>query len=157
MVDLVWPERPPRPTNKVFPLDVKYSGKSHVEKIEELRKELKTGNHKAMVVTMLDEVAWLLNLRGSDIDYNPVFFAYVIVTDDKAVLFVNPSQVDDSVRHSLGDFVQILPYDSFFPYLKGLATEVQFTKEAVSNNERRENSFLIMRIHRVFFSVTSQV
>lgn len=92
-----------------------------------------------MVVTMLDEVAWLLNLRGSDIDYNPVFFAYVIVTDDKAVLFVNPAQVDDSVRHSLGDFVQILSYDAFFPYLKGLAAEVQFTKEAVSLVEKQGN------------------
>lgn len=111
-----------------------------------------------MVVTMLDEVAWLLNLRGSDIDYNPVFFAYVIVTDDKAVLFVNPAQVDDSVRHSLGDFVQILPYDSFFPYLQGLAAEVQFTKEAVSivQGKRRE-SLLTARVQRVSFSVTSQV
>jgi len=129
LVDAVWPNRPPRPANKVFPLEVKYAGRSHQEKIEELRKELKDKNYKAVVVSMLDEVAWLLNLRGSDIDFNPVFFAYVIVTEGSAILFVNPSQVDDTVRKALGGAVEIQSYESFFPYLKGLGVELGFTKE----------------------------
>ena len=83
-----------------------------------------------MVVNMLDEVAWLFNLRGSDIDFNPVFFAYAVVTQDKAILFVNPEQVDDGVRKHLGDAVEIRPYDNFFQYLSGLGAELELSKKA---------------------------
>lgn len=130
LVDSVWADRPPRPTNKVFPLDVRYAGESHVEKIARLRAGLKEKNQRAMVVNMLDEVAWLFNLRGSDIDFNPVFFAYAIVTLDKTLLFVNPQQVDDTVHTHLGEEVEFHPYDYFFTYLKELGAEVGLHKEA---------------------------
>ena len=72
LVDIVWAEeRPARPSNKVFPLDAKYAGESAQDKIGRLRAELTKQKAHAMVITMLDEVAWLFNLRGSDIDYNP--------------------------------------------------------------------------------------
>lgn len=103
---------------------------------------------------MLDEVAWLFNLRGSDIDFNPgarlsrlqdqprlrldfltqmmiVFFAYAVITMDKALLFVNLSQVNDSVRAHLGTAVEIQSYDSFFSYLKELGAEVGLFEESV--------------------------
>ena len=72
LVDIIWSqERPERPKNKIFPLETKYSGESSQEKIRRLREELTEKGVKAMVVTMLDEVAWLFNLRGTDIDFNP--------------------------------------------------------------------------------------
>ena len=72
LVDIVWSqERPERPKSKIFPLETKYSGESSQEKIHRLREELTGKEVKAMVVTMLDEVAWLFNLRGADIDFNP--------------------------------------------------------------------------------------
>jgi Xaa-Pro aminopeptidase len=149
LVDQVWEDRPKRPANEVFPLDVKYSGKTypisfrssllkrstlgepHTEKIKRLREELKSKNFKAMVVNMLDEVAWLFNLRGSDIDFNPVFFAYAVVTQDKALLFVNPSQVSDAIRKHLGEGIEIRAYDDFFQYLSGLGAELELSKKAV--------------------------
>lgn len=70
-VDAIWDKRPPRPANKVFHLDEKYSGQSHSDKVTKIREELRKQKAKALVVTMLDEVAWLFNLRGSDIDFNP--------------------------------------------------------------------------------------
>lgn len=71
-MDTVWgEERPQRPANRVFHLDEKYSGQSHLEKVAKIREELEKKKQKAIVVTMLDEVAWLFNLRGSDIDFNP--------------------------------------------------------------------------------------
>ena len=92
---------------------------------------------------MLDEVAWLFNLRGSDIDYNPgtcylryspfwqsgthihvrssaVFFAYSVITKDTAVLFIESKQLDEDARKYLGDAVEIRPYEDIFDYLKGL-------------------------------------
>lgn len=124
LVDLVWTDRPARPASKVFPLDTKYSGEHHLEKIGRLRQELKKNGYKLMVVNMLDEVAWLFNLRGADIDYNPVFFAYAIVTLDKVDLFINPAQVDDVVREHLGPEIEIHPYDHFFTHLRGLGAEL---------------------------------
>lgn len=106
-------------------------GEPHTEKIKRLQEELKSKNYKAMVVNMLDEVAWLFNLRGSDIDFNPVFFAYAIVTQEKATLFVNPAQINETVRKHLGEDINIQAYDGFFDYLRGLGAELELTKKSV--------------------------
>ncbi|KAJ6600013.1 putative Xaa-Pro aminopeptidase P [Mycena vulgaris] len=125
-IDSVWAEdRPARPKSQVFSLDVKYSGESHLDKIKRLRDEISKKEAKAMVVTMLDEVAWLFNLRGADIAYNPVFFAYATITMDKATLFIDPDQLDDAARHNLGGDVTIQGYTTFFDNLKDLAKELR--------------------------------
>ncbi|KAI0747142.1 Creatinase/aminopeptidase [Daedaleopsis nitida] len=128
LVDLVWPDRPSRPTNRVFPLNVQYSGQSHAEKLKTVRDELQKKDVTSMVINMLDEVAWLFNLRGSDIDFNPVFFAYGLIHEDKTLLFVNEAQLDDSVRTHLGDAVEVHPYDTFFTYLDRLGADLTAKK-----------------------------
>ena len=85
-----------------------------------------------MVIAMLDEVAWLFNLRGSDIAYNPVFFAYAVVTAETATLFVNSAQVNNTVREHLSSEVEIKPYSQFFSYLSGIGAELSLSKEAAS-------------------------
>ncbi|CAK5272064.1 unnamed protein product [Mycena citricolor] len=124
-VDTVWAgDRPSRPKSQIHVLDVKYSGESHISKLARLRAELATKSATAMVVTMLDEVAWLFNLRGTDIAFNPVFFAYAVVTTDKAVLFVNNDQLNEDVKNSLGSEVEVKDYDEIWSYLKGLGDKV---------------------------------
>ena len=102
----------------------------------------------ATVANALDDVAWLFNLRGSDIEYNPglylsppygipltpysVFFAYAVVTADSAILFVHDSQIDDAVREHLGPSVEIQSYESFFSYLKELSSGLESTSKPVS-------------------------
>lgn len=72
LVDKVWgKERPARPSNPVFPLEEKYSGKSIKDKIARLREQIHEKKATATVITQLDEVAWTFNLRGSDIPFNP--------------------------------------------------------------------------------------
>ncbi|KAF7313869.1 RNA helicase [Mycena chlorophos] len=130
-VDSVWAEhRPARPKSRVAALDVKFSGESHLSKLARLREEMSKRDPKAhaMAITMLDEVAWLFNLRGADIAYNPVFFAYAIVTLDKATLFVNPGQLDEETRKVLGGEVEIKDYDAFFGALKDLGGAVDGSK-----------------------------
>jgi Xaa-Pro aminopeptidase len=125
-VDLVWGSaQPERPKNPVFALDVKYAGKGHTDKLGNVRQELEKQKARALVVTMLDEVAWLFNLRGSDIEFNPVFFAYAVVSADNVHLFVDPIQVSQDVRAQLGQEVQLRPYDEFIPYLKELGAGLQ--------------------------------
>ncbi|OAX39695.1 Creatinase/aminopeptidase [Rhizopogon vinicolor AM-OR11-026] len=129
-VDIVWgKDRPIRPRNKVFPLDVKYAGETFQSKLGRLREEIQKKNAVASVVTLLDEVAWLFNLRGTDIDFNPVFFAYAVVTPTEALLFVNDVQVQDDVKALLGSDVQIRPYESFLSFLKQLTTSLGASNE----------------------------
>ncbi|KAF8555473.1 Creatinase/aminopeptidase [Imleria badia] len=120
-VDIVWgSQRPPRPQNPVFALDVKFSGETLSSKIDRVRQELVKKNAVALAVTVLDEVAWLFNLRGTDVEFNPVFFAYAVVTQHSAVLFINKTQLSDAVITDLGQHVEIKPYEAFLPYLKDL-------------------------------------
>ena len=126
LVDLVWGSaRPARPKNLVFTLDVKYAGQNYADKLARVREELEKQKARALVVTMLDEVAWLFNLRGADIEFNPVFFGYAIVATDSATLFLDPAQVTQDVRLHLGQDVQLRPYDAFIPHLKGLGADLQ--------------------------------
>jgi Xaa-Pro aminopeptidase len=131
-------------------LEIKYSGVSSQDKVCRIREELTKKKVKAVVVNMLDEVAWLFNLRGGDIDFNPgehrgfkrkdtvttlpllVFFAYTVITHDSITLFVDPAQIDDVVRNHLGPEVDIQPYDSFFQFLEGLGDKLGLKKDAVS-------------------------
>ncbi|KIK04842.1 hypothetical protein K443DRAFT_675621 [Laccaria amethystina LaAM-08-1] len=130
LVDVVWGEdRPSRPKNPVFHLDEKYSGQSQVDKIAKLREEIKKKKAEAIVVTMLDEVAWLFNLRGSDIDYNPVFFAYAVVTMDEVILFIDSAQLDDTARQNL-DHVYTKPYYYIFEHLNGISRNLELGRES---------------------------
>ena len=86
LVDAVWGSgRPARPSEPVLPLDIAFTGRRWQEKVEEVRGEMRVKGASLLVLTALDDVAWLLNLRGADIEYNPVFFAYAIVTLEKTV------------------------------------------------------------------------
>ncbi|KAK5942159.1 hypothetical protein PMZ80_006114 [Knufia obscura] len=114
LVDKIWKDRPARPTEKVIVLSDEYAGKDFKEKLTELRKELDKKKTAGMVISMLDEVAWLFNVRGSDIPYNPVFFSYAAVTHDSATLYVESSKLDDKVYEHLHGAVQIKPYDALF-------------------------------------------
>ncbi|KAG1815096.1 peptidase M24, structural domain-containing protein [Suillus subaureus] len=129
-VDIVWgKDRPPCPHNSVFPLDVKYAGETFQDKLQRLREEMTKKKAVASVVTLLDEVAWLFNLRGTDIDFNPVFFAYAVVTPTKAILFMNDAQVQHSIKTFLGSDVEIRPYESFIPSLRQLAATLGANKD----------------------------
>ncbi|KZS97160.1 Creatinase/aminopeptidase, partial [Sistotremastrum niveocremeum HHB9708] len=136
LVDQVWgSSRPARTLNPIVPLDVKFSGRSTEDKLKDLRDELKKKKVTAMAVTMLDEVAWLLNLRGSDIDFNPVFFAYALVTLDSATVYLNDSQVDDTVKKHLETNFVIKAYDSVFEDLKQFGSSITQKESILIGNK----------------------
>lgn len=123
LVDTVWgKDKPARPNEKVIVLDVKYAGKKFEDKIEELRKELDKKKSAGMVISMLDETAWLFNLRGSDIPYNPVFFSYAVVTPGDVTIYVDDSKLNEEVKVHLGD-VKIRPYEAIFGDITALSAK----------------------------------
>ena len=80
LIDVIWKDRPQPPSDKAFVQPIKFCGESWPEKIKKLRQKMQKKSATSLVITALDEVAWLLNLRGNDIKFNPCFFSYVIVT-----------------------------------------------------------------------------
>ncbi|RMX53681.1 hypothetical protein pdam_00000475 [Pocillopora damicornis] len=144
LVDLVWPSRPQPQPRKLIVLDISYSGRSWQDKIIALRGFLKARSATAVVIEKLDEIAWLLNLRGFDNKYTPVFFSYVTVTKDSASLFIDNDKVTPSVKRHLKVknckgrneehlCVQLKPYDAIKEVVKTLA-ECKTAKILVSTS-----------------------
>lgn len=103
LVDLVWSQngQPEEPCSELIALGEEFSGKQWQKKIQEIQEKLKSKDVYGVVIAALDEVAWLFNLRGSDISYNPVFMSYAIVTLDGASLFIDEARLSSQVIHHL--------------------------------------------------------
>lgn len=97
LVDSVWKERPTFPSNPIFPLAFEFTGESWQDKIKRVREKMEEKRCQLKVLTALDSIAWTLNLRGSDIPFNPVFFSYLLLTRQKVFFFVDNSRYK---RHS---------------------------------------------------------
>uniref|UniRef100_A0A9J8CBL6 Xaa-Pro aminopeptidase 1 n=1 Tax=Cyprinus carpio carpio TaxID=630221 RepID=A0A9J8CBL6_CYPCA len=93
LIDAIWEDRPPRPSTKLITLGLKYAGLTWQDKVTALRGKMAERKISWFVVTALDEIAWLFNLRGSDIEYNPVFFAYAIIGISSIKLFVDSKRL----------------------------------------------------------------
>jgi len=125
LVDKVWTDKPSRPTNPLIVLGEKYTGRSYDDKVAELRAELKKRKYVGTVANMLDEVAWLFNLRGSDVPFNPVFFSFALVLLDRTIFFVDPATVTEEIRSHLGKDVEVEPLDTFYQALKKEGASLQ--------------------------------
>jgi len=102
LVDALWEDRPSPPQNVIVPLKIEFSGKSWQDKVKDVIKEMESKNSSLLLLTNLDDIAWLLNLRGSDIPCNPVFFSWVVVKSSSEVhLFVDSNKVTHTVRQHL--------------------------------------------------------
>lgn len=108
----IWTDRPPVPQNKITVHPLEYAGESCASKLERIRAMLKDINACGMLAAALDDIAWTLNLRGSDVHCNPVFVSYLLITSRHATLFVDGAKLDDGVREYLkGEGVDIADYN----------------------------------------------
>ena len=122
-VDEAWGEaRPPFPTAPLRAHPAEWAGKSVAEKIAQCRADLAAKNADALVVSPLDEVAWLFNVRGGDLEFNPVALGYGIITADAATLYVDQAKVTDAIRADLKNAgVATAPYETCVADIKALA------------------------------------
>lgn len=97
LVDEVWKDRPSADILPVTIHPLKFSGRTVAEKLKDLRKKLKVEKANAIIITALDEVAWLYNVRGNDVAYNPVVHAYAIVTSESAFFYVDKRKIPSEV------------------------------------------------------------
>ena len=94
----IWPGRPAIPEAEAFVLPLEYAGESAHEKIARIRKALREKHADGMLMAALDDIAWTLNLRGSDVHCNPVVVSYLLMASNKATLYINPVKLTDAVR-----------------------------------------------------------
>ena len=92
-LDLIWHDRPPVPADKVAVHPLEYAGEPCREKLGRIRKALRERHAYGMLVSALDDIAWTLNLRGTDVHCNPVFVAYLLIDTKRATLFINPGKL----------------------------------------------------------------
>lgn len=117
----VWETRPAIPDSPVKEHLEKFTGRSRKEKIELVRQTLKEKNATHYVTGALDEIAWVMNLRGDDICYNPVFHAYMIISHDYVSLFINPNKVTSAIGKKLSnENIRINLYQDIYDTLREL-------------------------------------
>ncbi|RYP16259.1 hypothetical protein DL765_005227 [Monosporascus sp. GIB2] len=139
LIDKVWgDDRPPRPSEPVMVLKPQFSGKDVKTKLAELRKELDKNKSLGFVVSMLDEVAWLFNLRGADIPYNPVFFSYAIITPEEVTLYIDSSKLSPDCRSYLNENgISIKPYGDIFGDATALGQSAKCMKFGESGEPKK--------------------
>jgi Xaa-Pro aminopeptidase len=119
LVDEVWAAaRPAYSKNPLTVLPESYTGESSASKVERLRKKMSENKSALLLACALDEVAWLFNLRGADIPFNPVFRSYALLAADSVTLYVDVEKVTAEVKAHLGDSVRVRPYDTLLGDLR---------------------------------------
>lgn len=111
----IWTDRPSLSREPVWELDVKYTGLSRKEKLDSIREKMAETGSDILLLTALDEIAWLLNLRGNDVACTPVFLAYMIIEKSSATLCVNKEILNDEIIHQLeNDGISLADYNDFY-------------------------------------------
>ncbi len=130
IIDHIWTNRPEVEATNAWFLTDKAAGESVKSKIETLQNDVKKQDCDAALVSSLDDIAWLFNMRGSDIEYNPVNYAYAIVSGGEATLFMDERKLDEKGKRVLADNgVCLLPYNEVYNVASGLQGNVLIDKE----------------------------
>ena len=130
-IDLIkplWIEgRPAIPQDKLYPYSADYAGESVESKLARMREQIAKKKANAMIISALDEIVWLLNIRGNDVEYNPVVISYAVLEADKCTLFVDANKVDTVAQNYL-DFnnIAVQPYEAVFDYIGTLKGTVLY-------------------------------
>ena len=122
-VDQLWADRPSLPEDEIYEHVISYSVTSRSEKLDSLRQKFLNRADKYLI-SALDDIAWLFNLRGRDIEFNPVFYAFGLVSKDEAILFCDSIKTPQNVQSALAnDGIEIKDYGLFIPFVNNLSPE----------------------------------
>lgn len=134
LIGPIWKDRPNMPDTPAFIYNEKYAGKSCREKIAAIRSEIKKQNVKGVLLSALDEIAWTLNLRGSDVHCNPVVISYLLITEEEVIYFISPEKLTNEVRNYLKEQqIRIGEYQEVEAYLKTLQIDGLLINPAQTN------------------------
>ncbi len=137
LIGLIWKERPPLPAGKAWRYGIEYAGKSTAEKLRAVREEMEKAGADKHILTSLYDIAWLLNVRGSDIAFVPVVLSYLALTKKECIWFVQPEAVPAEIAAELADDgVTMRPYDEVYAYVKTIPAGEKVMMDASGVNYR---------------------
>lgn len=115
LIDRIWKDRPSFPDSSAFELSEEYSGKSSNDKIQALQHQLCTQGYDAMIEGNLDNIAWLLNMRGHDIQYNPVVLSFLILEQKSGILYIDAKKLPEKLKTRLNqDGIECREYEAIY-------------------------------------------
>lgn len=121
LVGRIWDGRPALPCTETFHYDEKYAGKSISEKLTQVREAMKGYNCRSHIVTKIDEIAWLYNLRAHDVPHFPVALAYTIIKENDAMIYIDASRLDEESKTLFAqNHIQVKDYEAIYEDVKTL-------------------------------------
>ncbi|MCL1939008.1 MAG: aminopeptidase P family protein [Candidatus Azobacteroides sp.] len=122
--DAIWKNRPAIPLHKAFILSDHFSGENARSKISRLLNEMRANACDCTLLASLDSIAWLFNLRGNDIEYNPVSVCYAVVSEKEIVLFIDPQKLTpETTEYLQNEGILLAEYETVYPYIQNLSSE----------------------------------
>ena len=133
LVDYIWKDRPKLSSEPAFLLSDEVTGESRLSKIAGIREKLIEDDIYAHIITSLDDIAWILNIRGADVLYNPVVLSYLVITADSCILFIQQDVLDESIQDIFAfEGIELRDYGSFFKYISTVRERVLIDKKRIS-------------------------
>lgn len=124
--DEIWTERPDLPADRAFIHKTEYAGEEAASKIKRILKEVDQARAGAIFISALDEIAWLLNIRGNDVRYNPVVTSFLFLAPEGSTLFVEEAKIDDDVKRHLSQLgIGTKPYSRALEFLEALPADTR--------------------------------
>lgn len=120
LIDEIWTDRPPLSKEPAFKLDLKYAGESTESKVKRIREKMQEHGANKHVVCSLDDIMWMLNIRGNDIEFFPLVLSYAIVTMDEVHIYLDESKLNDDIINTLKEngVEHIHPYNQVYEDVK---------------------------------------
>lgn len=151
-VDMIWSDRPSLPQEPIFMLEDRFSGESAASKIARVREAMAKAGANRHVMTTLDDIAWLLNIRGNDIKFSPLVLCYALISNDVVELFIDDSRMPEEVKAALtGSGVVFKSYNEIYDRVKDFGSD-----DVVLLDPDRINYALYMNIPQAVKKVEAQ-
>ena len=140
LAERIWTDRPALPATKVYFLEERYSGESTADKLKRLREAMEQEEADVHILTTLDDIAWLFNLRADDVECCPVLLAYAVITKNEAFLFANAKNFGETELSYLEkNRITLKPYDSFYSYVAEYCQNVTVQNRSERNTADCKN------------------
>lgn len=144
LLDKVWEDRPSLPKEKAYLLDEKFSGESLESKLKRLREKMKEKNATVHILSTLEDIGWLLNLRGNDIEYNPFVLAYAIISMERVLLFTDITKFSTEIKNYFNENnIELFDYFDFYNYLENI-----LLKNKILLDYDNVNCFIVKSINK---------
>lgn len=154
----IWDTRPLIPEDTVIIHDQKWNGHTRGEKLEQIRSIMQKEGISHYITAALDEIAWTLNLRGNDVTYNPVFHAFLIITQNQTRLFINPHKLTANIAKELtADDVKVYMYDHFYRHLEDLPDDANILIDPSRTNSAIYSSLPPKSVKKESLSIVTRL